>query len=180
MGDGGVFRMNISVPRDLKARMDKVKGPVNWSAVAAQAFEAKLLELESQRREVKDMEEVLARLKAAAAVEENEDYQAGLRAGEEWAKRDATPKQLRRVAIWAQGNRSDWWDVDSTGWLAPFGATDYFAFAATPDRNGDRDFPEEFWQKALGDDAGRVNDADFFHGFGDGAVALWERVSDKL
>lgn len=31
------YRMNISIPEELKARMDAVKA--NWSAVAAQAFE---------------------------------------------------------------------------------------------------------------------------------------------
>ncbi len=43
----GATRTNISLPRELKARMDQVKEPVNWSAVAGKAFEAKLLELES-------------------------------------------------------------------------------------------------------------------------------------
>ncbi|MHC4179286.1 MAG: hypothetical protein ACYSWU_17370 [Planctomycetota bacterium] len=36
---------SISVPPDLKRRMDKVKEPVNWSAVACQAFEQKLAEI---------------------------------------------------------------------------------------------------------------------------------------
>ena len=57
----------ISVPRDLKARMDKVSASVNWSQVAAQAFEAKLLELES-KKEVSGMDDVIARLRAAAEI----------------------------------------------------------------------------------------------------------------
>src|SRR5262245_60643039 len=90
----GAVRTNVSLPRGLKARMDAVKVPVNWSAVAAEAFERKLLELES-RREVGNMDEVLARLKAAAALDGKEDYQEGRVAGEAWAKEGARPKQLR-------------------------------------------------------------------------------------
>src|SRR5262249_27023394 len=93
----GVVRTNISLPRELKARMDAAPSSVNWSAVAAQAFEAKLLELESQK-EVKSMDDVIARLKAAAELEANEDYQAGFKAGQQWAKEQATPKELRRLA----------------------------------------------------------------------------------
>ena len=36
---------SVSVTPELKARMDKVKQKVNWSAIACRAFEAKLSEL---------------------------------------------------------------------------------------------------------------------------------------
>jgi len=39
------IRTTISVPRELKGRMDKVKEGVNWSALACQAFQTKLAEL---------------------------------------------------------------------------------------------------------------------------------------
>ena len=35
-------RTNISVPADLKCRMEKVEDDVNWSALACRAFEAEL------------------------------------------------------------------------------------------------------------------------------------------
>jgi hypothetical protein len=164
--------------------MDKVEESVNWSAVAAQAFAAKLRELESQKG-VKDMSDVIERLKAAAELEANEDYQDGLEAGRRWAKEDARPKQLRRLSAYIEefeqpSSSVSWWDIDSTGWSAPFGALDYFVFAVWPDRKDDRDASDSFWQGALGDHAHRANDPDYFRGFGEGAVEIWNEVCDKL
>src|SRR5690348_8820163 len=97
MGDPvNVVRMTISVPREVKEAMDATTAKVNWSAIATKAFQAELLALQSERQ-AKTMDEVVARLKAAAEIEANEDYQAGHSAGETWAKEDATPKQLRRL-----------------------------------------------------------------------------------
>jgi hypothetical protein len=183
MGEKAANRTNISLPRDLKARMDAVKESVNWSAIAAEAFEAKLLQLQSQK-EVKGMDDVVARLKAAAELEANEDYQAGLEAGRQWAKEEATPKQLRRIGdyidSYATNYSFSWWDIDFPGWNAPFGALDQFVFAVWPDRKEDREASDDFWRQALGDDAHRINDCDYFHGFGEGAVEVWNEVAHKL
>src|SRR5262249_33698927 len=92
----GVIRTNISVPRDLKARMDAVAERINWSAIATEAFRAKLLELES-KQEVDKMDEVIARLRAADELDCREDYRAGRDAGETWARKAARPKQLRSL-----------------------------------------------------------------------------------
>jgi hypothetical protein len=48
------FRTTITVPADLKRRMDAVKEEVNWSALAASAFEAKLAEI-AKKKEIKKM-----------------------------------------------------------------------------------------------------------------------------
>src|SRR5205809_1051596 len=96
MAEPGATRTNISLPRDLKARMDAVTEPVNWSAVAAQAFEAKLAELNA-RKEGATMEDVIARLKAADALDNKTEFQAGLKNGESWAEKTARPRQLRRL-----------------------------------------------------------------------------------
>jgi hypothetical protein len=52
----GSFRTTITVPQDLKERMDAVQVDVNWSAVAARAFEEKLVEIASkkEKREMSD------------------------------------------------------------------------------------------------------------------------------
>src|SRR5262249_3480669 len=151
----GVVRANISVPKGLKARMDAEAASVNWSAVAAAAFEAKLQELAS-RKEAKTLDDVVARLKAAAELEASADYQDGLEAGRRWARQVARPKELRRVAEYLKrcaaetGPKVEWWDVDHSGWPAPFGATDYFVFQAQPSRGADRDAAHVFWREALG------------------------------
>jgi hypothetical protein len=182
MGEQGVVRTTISVPRELKARMDKVEESVNWSGVACSAFEAKLLELESQRQ-VENMDDVVARLKAAAELEDKEEYQAGLEAGRTWAKEDATPKQLRRIADYVEKSDRSYdfcWYDSSLNWNAPFGPLDHFAFVAWPDRKDDRSAADDFFEQALGDDAHRVQDDDFLHGFGDGVVEIWDQVRNKL
>jgi hypothetical protein len=48
------FRTTITVPADLKLRMDAVKEEINWSALAASAFEAKLAEI-AKKMEKKKM-----------------------------------------------------------------------------------------------------------------------------
>jgi hypothetical protein len=180
----GVVRANVSLPRGLKARMDAVKVPVNWSAVAAQAFEAKLLELASKKA-VGSREDVIARLKAVAELEGKDDYQAGFAAGQRWAMQAAGPKQLRRLeeylaACAAEG--SAWFDVDRPGWPAPWGATGRFALKVLGlDADvADRGVARNFWRSALGTDAERVNNGPFFRAFGEGAEAVWLEVKDEL
>jgi hypothetical protein len=172
----GVIRMNISVPRELKARMDAEEG-VNWSAVASGAFEGKLLEVASKKG-VEDMDDVVARMKAAEQLESKEDYKAGFDAGQAWAKETATPKELRRVEKYidrvAAEPTVNWWELEGT-WGPSF-----FVWVAWPDRKGDEDAAESFWEQALGDDAERIKDPDFLRGFGDGAMDIWAKVKRKL
>jgi len=90
------YQMNISISRDLKTRMDDVRVPVNWSQTAAGAFKDKLLKIESEK-DPKNLDGVIARMRAKAALEEKEEYEAGLKAGRIWAREDASPKELRRL-----------------------------------------------------------------------------------
>jgi hypothetical protein len=183
MGDPvNVVRMTISVQKALKARMD-TEDKVNWSAVASTAFEEKLLDIASRKKGAKTMDETIARLRAVAEVEENETYQAGYQAGQEWAKGTASPKQLRRLAKRIDDFEDDsetWWDIDHPGWRAPLGATGHFAAAVLGDKDSEQHEVDSFWEEALGDDVNRIQDSDFFHGFGHGAAAVWEQVKDKL
>jgi hypothetical protein len=91
-----VVPMTLSVPKEIRAKMEVVTASVNWSAVASAAFETKLLELAS-KREVKGMNDTIARLQAAAKLEANHDYQEGHQIGEKWASEKATPRSLRRL-----------------------------------------------------------------------------------
>src|SRR5262249_59554820 len=100
------YQMNISIARALKARMDDVRVPVNWSKTAAEAFEEKLLEIESQT-DPKNLDGVIARMKAKAALEEKEEYEAGLKAGRIWAREDASPKELRRLEAAERAERAE-------------------------------------------------------------------------
>jgi hypothetical protein len=210
MAESGVVRTNISVPRELKARMDGVRG-VNWSAVASEAFERKLLEVAS-KREVKGMDEMVARMKAAAALEANQDYQEGHRLGEKWAADKATPRQLRRLQAMVEDpncSLGDWLNyVAADGMtvelmnqladnpeiapkLAQAGALPYSGPMKTgigrslywrlfPDQSPDRSEIEAFWLNALDTRHQAIEVHDFARGFVEGALSVWEKVRGKL
>jgi hypothetical protein len=178
MGDPvNVVRMTISVPRQVKEQMDAAAEKVNWSAIATKAFQAELLALESERQ-AKTMDEVVARLKAAAAIEANEDYQAGHEAGEAWAKEHATPKQLRRLEKLADDPQ---YDIESH--------LDIFANVLNRGiANGlyeviepEGEMCEAFWESVIGDNGKeKMDEEDFAKGFIEGALEVWDAVKDKL
>src|SRR5438105_13519710 len=101
-------RTTISLSRDLKKRMDAVKNPPNWSAVAARAFEAELAEI-AARKETKDMTDVIQRLLASKLDTENKNYKKGHIAGRRWAENTATAEQLTRLEEFEDKLGSDWY-----------------------------------------------------------------------
>src|SRR5260370_8114024 len=78
------YRTTITIPSDLKARMDAIGEEVNWSAVASRAFEARLAEIISKRG-AKKMEDVVTRLRASKNKAQDEAKTRGIEAGEERA-----------------------------------------------------------------------------------------------
>jgi hypothetical protein len=116
MSDAPSFvRTTISIPRDLKERMDDEGGGENWSGVAKHAFEKRLLELKSQEKGA-SMEAIAERLRAADALDDNLQYKRGREAGEAWVKEDATPRQLRRLARFPEEEKR--WPAGWAGWRA--------------------------------------------------------------
>jgi hypothetical protein len=164
--------------------MEALGDQVNWSAVASSAFRAKVAEIETRRKKSMSKTDVVKRLKALQGQGDEEEYKAGKDAGREWAERVAKPKELKRLAGYIEQfarNSVSWWDVDYPGWNAPWGATGSFVLAIWPSRENDRDAPDEFWETALGEDAkNRIDDADFFRGFGEGALEVWQEVEGEL
>ena len=73
-------RTTISMPRELKQRMDKVPDEVNWSALACQAFREKLAESDFQKKEIIVKSNVVERMLARKtlirllAVLEDEEF----------------------------------------------------------------------------------------------------------
>jgi len=173
----GSFRMNISVSTGLKKEMDAVPEEVNWSAVAAEAFRSKLLELKSQRKG-QNMKDVIERLKAAKELEDNESYNEGLEWGESWAKEAATPKELKRISEASQAtNRFQ--DLfrgqpDHRGWAG------VVAQYITGNDQIDGSEINDLWQAVLDDDSGKMDDEDFAWGFMDGALQVWHAVAGKV
>jgi hypothetical protein len=174
-------RMNITVPGDVKSRMDTAKD-VNWSAVASEAFRAKLLDLES-RKAAGTMTEVVERLRASQAKRENEQHQQGAKAGRAWAKEDAEAHQLERLASGPPEKSYEW-----AGWLGVYDngqnagvAKGLYQDICGRDADGDWRDVREYWDRVLGDHGSeRIADHDFALGFIEGALEVWDAVKDKL
>jgi hypothetical protein len=179
-------RTSISVPPDLKARMDAVDEPVNWSAVACRAFEAKLAEI-ATRKGVREMKDVVQRLRASQQQAEDKSYKEGFEAGKEWAMREAEAPELRRLASLKQRLRHDWeYAMFSTDeHTSAYGPAERLLFAVQPDTDGDRQLAAERWAGMLigcsEDNAERLAcDGEFVHGFAEGALDVWSEVENQL
>jgi hypothetical protein len=157
-------RTTITLPHDLKKRMDAVREQVNWSATAAAAFEAKLLEIES-RKDVKTMKETIERLKASKRKEEEEMLKLGREAGLEWAMKKAEYIDLERLA--------------NHKVRSAFDGEDFFAEIRYEDWKQGRK-ADAFWESVLGDSAYRAESNSFIQGFIAGALEVWNDVKEQL
>jgi hypothetical protein len=185
-------RTTISVPGDLKRRMDAVKEPVNWSALACRAFEDKLAEI-ATKSEQNGLEAIIKRLRAT-----NPDllYQQGHEDGRRWASEQARCDDLVRLERFhdrkrAAGEWEKFFDrtVDKELSLGqclmkcicpelPAGDLgtgniyfDYDAWCGVC---------KDFWKSFVGDEDSKVNNPSYVRGFAEGALALWLEVKDRL
>src|SRR5262245_7258555 len=92
-------RTTISVPPELKAKMDAVTDEINWSALACRAFEDKLADLVA-KQVMRDRQDVITRLRASKRRTEDEHYQEGQKAGRAWAEATAEAGELQRLENW--------------------------------------------------------------------------------
>lgn len=168
-------RTTISIPDDLKKRMDKVREEINWSAIAAQAFELKLGEL-AERRKEKTMDTVVERLRASKIKRVSQVQKEGYALGADWAKDQAEFDELERVA-----------SIDVGAYfvgipMAPYSSADWLAFEILGTGEDDRDHTvsRDFWDSAIGDLDKRLESEDFLSGFCNGAADIYRRVADQV
>jgi hypothetical protein len=160
--------------------MDIVSVSVNWSAVASQAFEAKLLELTSQK-EVKGMEDVVARLRAAEEMDRNKEYQQGFRAGEMWVREEARPKHLRLLEGLEDSEEGPAGSLEVFASEHEHGIAIGLYFVLHPRDEGSRQEARGFWDSILGDfGAERIEQLHFARGFVEGALAVWKAAKHKM
>ena len=181
------MRMNISIPELLKSRIDAIEG-VNWSAVAQQAFEAKLAAIAREKRKGNEMridiEAVASRLKTTGLPEnrtQSRTAKIGHNAGTEWASETASLEQLERLP-----EASEFFEGVPSGLSR---AEILFARITDVDFQDD-DFDsaefskqaEDFYDQCLSksSDSRLVNEEDFARGFLDAATAVYEAVKNKL
>jgi hypothetical protein len=180
---GNTHRTTISIPLELKARMDAVVEDINWSELACRAFEQKLAEITSTKG-VKDMKDVAIRLRASKHKLSGVRYKDGFRAGQRWAKDTADAEELERLEgvrnCRSPGEWASWWHIKTRGGIGP---CDRFIHAITPPHPeaGGREVVGNFWEGHGGFDwEERSFDGDFVQGFAEGALDIWDRVKDEL
>jgi hypothetical protein len=176
----GSHRTTISVPLDLKKRMDKVKEDVNWSALACQAFEGKLAEI-AAKKETKTMEDVIQRLRGSLRQHESETYKEGYEFGQEWAQKTAEAGELKRLERAIDQHQRNWEEtfevfegqsggVPARGWV--------YSLIWPADTEFDKE--DDFWGAAIGDDLSPVDEPQFVRGFAEGAVDIWRQLKSRV
>jgi hypothetical protein len=101
----------------------------------------------------------------------NAPYHDGRLAGQNWARSTASPQELRRLKEMiddSQYQNYPWW-LNGLGRADPAFFVDAVLYLY---QVGDEAIRDEFWRAVLGEDADRVLDGDFLHGFGEGAAAV--------
>ena len=172
------IRTTISVPADLKARMDEVKESVNWSAHACRAFEAKLAEL-AARKANKVMIDVVERLRASMRKQNEQSFNEGYKLGQTWAKEIAEVQELQRLQFHkdtkakSKGEWENWFSTQDQLWIEVVKIIE-----------GDENFRAggalAFWKPLVGETSTLLNDGDFLRGFAEGAIDLWVKVQEQL
>jgi hypothetical protein len=177
------FRTTITVPQDLKRRMDAIKERVNWSALACKAFEEKLAEIASKKGR-KTMDDVIQRLRGSKQQMESEDRKAGETAGQAWAKDQAEARELENLEKFLDGldhqPRYGRGEFFSDYGSSAYSNAELLYFKLHPEAEDDRDGAENFWVCALGDDKHQAESDDFLRGFAEGAEAIWLEVKKQL
>ena len=186
MGKKGssTIRTTVSIPRDLKRRMDKVAEDVNWSALACQAFQEKLAEI-AARKEEKTMDDVVERLRASKRKMDSEEYQHGYENGRAWANDTAEAAELERLESLEEGLKNQpvyGWEFFFDSQAHPNSAYStaedlYFALQPNDQEDRDRDAAKDFWESAAGDS--ELSDS-YVRGFAEGALQVWRQVKPQL
>jgi len=112
-------RTSITVPTELRARMDAVKDEANWSRIACQAFEQEVVRIEKLREEKKEASKrdaIANRLQAT--MKQTVDAlltSRGMSLGQEWASEKATAAELQ-ATYELREKKIQWHNEDMYTW----------------------------------------------------------------
>jgi hypothetical protein len=181
------FRTTISIPFGLKQRMDAAGATVNWSAIAARAFEEKLGEIASMKEKT-NMGDLVQKLRAAKARVENAEHVAGQEAARQFFRRSANSperateliEEATRLERYQERCGHDWDGLFEEQPNNAYGVAERLYFVLHPERDGDRGGSTEFWEFVLRHDTTAAHDPNFVRGFADGLLAAWDEVKEKL
>ena len=152
-------KINLSIPDGMKQEMEEISG-MNWSAVAAEAFQEVI---HRHNFNGENMNEVKERLLASKAKFEKEMTEAGETSGRDWAKEVAEYGQialLEKVKDYPG-------DLDAL-------------FALIADDPSDSYEKSDFFETIFGDtwesDSSKHDNPQFCEGFVKGALALFKEA----
>lgn len=104
---GAMFeRVTITVPGDLRKRMQSTAESVNWSAVATKAFEEKLAEVVA-KRETQSLDDAVQRMRASRLASADGAYADGFERGREFVTQHADWKFCEGL----KGAMAEWTDA---------------------------------------------------------------------
>ncbi len=175
--DPNIVRMTISLDKDLKLRMDEInaeKWVVNWSAVAARAFQQEIRKRQKPKLEGVGMEAVVNRLKASRDEYLGNSYEFGKSTGADWARNAADWIELKRLDDFRDA-------VGSENWPNVFAGGGHAlarVVLGKPDE-GAAD-TKAFWEQIGIEEQDQIASQDFARGFADGAVEVWEQVQGQI
>jgi hypothetical protein len=180
---GRTVRVNISVPIELKARMEAVAEDMNWSAVACRAFEQALAEIIA-RQGAKDFQDAVTRLRASKRTTRSGRYKDGFALGQDWAKSTAEAEELERLEDFrVKCTDHEWGAFFDRRKDDAYGPCGHLLFVISPDSDGDRHASRTFWEETIGDELVAEDlmwKGDFVRGFAEGALAVWGEVKRQL
>jgi hypothetical protein len=168
----GFVRTTISLPADLRRQMKSCGKHVNWSAVAARAFQGTLARIHRQKEDV-SLDDVVARLRATIGTSRSELFERGRLQGVRWAHRQATADQLRRLYAKHREAKSTS-GVNYENWISSIddkrSAMDVLSEIVGLEQRTRRSPDSEALMKST----------EYAHGFAAGALHVWKQVARRL
>jgi hypothetical protein len=148
-------RVNVSVPAEMKERMDALGDRVNWSEAARSAFEREIATATMPADP--NLDQVVERLRTSKAEFDREYVIRGREAGRNWAKQTATYKDLRAI-----------------GGFTPMTGEGLYCHQL------DRALKKPNWDRGdWYEGSGNPSD-EYVEAFVEGAKDVWREVADKI
>ena len=167
-------RINLSIPDELKSKMDLQGGTANWSNVAQTAFEKELLMIEANQQ-VENMDDVVSRLRASKMVSIEDVLPDAKEKGRNWAKQGAEYVQLKALG-------EAHWEGMEGGYWRTAGAVAISNHENESLDDVDTHQSNDFWEEWI--DMTWRNDSDVADAaagaFVEGAVEIWEEIKDQV
>jgi len=157
-------RVNVSVPDEMKERMDALADRVNWSEAARAAFEREITA--ASMPDDPDIDQVVERLRKSKADSWQANLKKAREEGREWAKKRASYNQLKEVVRLKFTGRGYWKQFDEATFEEESG--DWGGYFS--DRYGERP----------GEEPVPMPPDEFVEAFVEGARDVWHEVADKI